>query len=364
MKAFLQVILYTFLGVSAQAQISRDLDRVLREHTGPEQPGLALRVESAGRVLYSKGFGLAAPPDKTPVSSRTNFRMASVSKQFTAMAVLLLEQEGKLSLEDRLSKYFPEIPPGVADRIRIRHLLTHSSGIPDYESLMSDTISTQLSDRDVLELVKTRDTTYFEPGTSFRYSNSAYCLLSLLVERISGTPYPRFARDRIFRPLGMKNTLIYEAGQQIPNRGMGYARNEQGDLIPSDQSLTSATMGDGGVYTSLEDYSRWIHALRSNQLLQFGSLAAALKHPIREVPDAFYTAGWFIKGSSPATFFHSGSTCGFTNFVIERPEDGLSVVFFSNIAGNEAPFTAVLKVLSDHGITGLEPLMELHALTR
>ncbi len=364
MRAFLHVIVCTLLGAQAQAQISRDLDRILREQTGPEQPGLALRVESAGRVIYSKGFGLADPPHNTPITSRTNFRMASVSKQFTAMAVLLLEQEGKLSREDRLSRYFPEIPAAVADRILIRHLLTHSSGIRDYESLMSDSISTQLSDRDVLDLVKTQNSTYFEPGSSFRYSNSAYCLLSLLVERVSGIPYPRFARERIFGPLGMKHTLIYEAGQKIPNRAMGYARNDQGNLIPSDQSLTSATMGDGGVYTSLEDYSRWIRALRSNRLPDLGRLASSLNQPIRELPEAFYTAGWFMKRISPAAFFHSGSTCGFSNFVIERPEDGLSVVYFSNIAGNESPFSAILKVLSDHGITGLEPLMELHALTR
>lgn len=364
MRAFLQMIVCILAGLPSFAQLSRDLDRAMEELVVPGQPGLAVRIQSGGRVLYNRGFGLADPVTGTAITPQTNFRMASVTKQFTAMAVLLLEKDGKLSREDLLSQYFPEIPGRVADRVRIRHLLTHSSGLMDYESLMPDTLTEQLSDRDVLNLVRTRDSTYFPPGTGFRYSNSAYCLLSLLVERVSGMNYPVFAAERIFKPLGMTNTVIYKAGTGIRNRAMGYARNAQGDLVPSDQSLTSATMGDGGVYTSLDDYSRWIDALRNNLLIDFRGVTDDLRFPISEQPGASYGAGWFLGGPSPGTFFHSGSTCGFTNFVIERPESGLSVVFFSNIAGNEGAFLPVLKLLAGHGLPDLERVMELHALTR
>jgi CubicO group peptidase (beta-lactamase class C family) len=186
----------------------------------------------------------------------------------------------------------------------------------------------------------------------------------LLAERISALPYPKFVREQIFEPLGMKNSTIYQSGFKIEERGFGYARNEQRDIIPSDQSLTSATKGDGGVYTSLNDYSRWIQALRNNRLVNFEKIAEKLNHPIPEQINSFYGAGWFMQGKSPATFFHSGSTCGFTNFVIEIPSESFSVIYFSNIANNERPFEAILEVLARHGFPDLKKVLSLHTLTR
>ena len=364
MKAFPMMIAGILLSLNTSAQLPKLLDEAIQKHTQNGEPGIALRIEKDGKVLYSSGHGLADTKTRAPITPNTNFRMASVSKQFTAMAILLLEQDGKISMDDPLSKFFPEIPVRVSGKIKLRHLLNHSSGIIDYESLMSDTIKEQLSDEDVLNMVKTQDSTYFEPGTRFRYSNSAYCLMTLIIEKVSGNIFPDFIKERIFQPLEMKSSMIYRADAEIDQRAMGYARDNRGRIQPSDQSLTSATKGDGGVYTSLNDYAKWIDGLRNNKLINFHKAMEKLKFPITEVPGSSYTAGWFVKSNSPDTFFHSGSTCGFSTFSIQVPSGNLSIVYFSNVAGNEQPFIDIVQILEQNGLTDLSEVMKLHALTR
>jgi CubicO group peptidase (beta-lactamase class C family) len=145
---------------------------------------------------------------------------------------------------------------------------------------------------------------------------------------------------------------------------MGYARYDKGALFASDQSITSATKGDGGVYTSLVDYSRWIRALQEGLLLQLPSTLQRLRFPIAGIPDSYYAAGWFITGTSPVILFHSGSTCGFTNFVIEVPGDELSIVYFSNIADNGASFQQIARLITESGLANIESVFPLHELTR
>lgn len=353
------------LSISASAQVSERLDKAIGKSVKPGGPGIALRIESNGNIIYNKGFGLANTETKTRITPETNFRMASVSKQFTAMAMLLLEKDGKLSMEDPLVKYLPEIPRRVGEKVLLRHLLTHSSGLIDYESLIDDGIKEQLLDADVLRMLNSQDTTYFEPGTRFRYSNSAYCLMTLIVERVSGLSYPAFIEQRIFTPLGMSSSRVYEGRAQIPQRAMGYATNKQGKIIFSDQSLTSATKGDGGVYTSLTDYALWSAALRNNTLINLSAVSRRLNFKIDEVAESYYNAGWFLDtAASDATFFHSGSTCGFSTFSIQIPERQVSIVYFSNLANNDEPFREIMNILAEADLLKPDRIMSLHALTR
>ncbi|WP_405516450.1 serine hydrolase domain-containing protein [Spirosoma sp. KNUC1025] len=213
-----------FMSTLAVAQLPERLDSLMRATTKPNEPGAALLVVSQGKTIYRNGYGLANSESKTAITPETNFRMASVSKQFTAMGILLLEKDGKLSLNDPLSKFFPEFNAHVGQKVHIHHLLTHSSGILDYEALMDPQQREQLLDADVLALLKNKDSLYFEPGTQFRYSNSAYCLLALLIERVSAKPFADFIRQRIFQPLNMVTSTVYEAGKPITNRAMGYRK--------------------------------------------------------------------------------------------------------------------------------------------
>ncbi len=345
-------VLFLFLlPMTLPAQsLQQDLDRILLSAFQPDQPGGALMITRNGEVIFEKAIGLAHLKSGKNLAARSNFRMASVTKQFTAMAILLLEKDGKLSFDDPLTRFFPGFAP-IGARMTVRQLLTHTSGIWAYEAVMDESGAEQLSDADVLRLIRDIDKSYFEPGSEFRYSNSAYCLLALIVEEVSGRSFARFLRDRIFNPLGMKNTRVFEAGKRIRNRVYGYARDETGRLVFSDQSLTSATKGDGGVYTSLEDYRKWDQALTDGRLIDLGAAFEKIRSPVSG-NKGYYGPGWFFKREpGPGLeMFHSGSTCGFSNMVIRIPDKGVLVAFFSNIAGNHDAFYPVFERLVEEGL--------------
>jgi CubicO group peptidase (beta-lactamase class C family) len=348
---------------NAPSPLSAKLDSFFRARPS-NQPGIALSIEKRGDVIYRNAAGLADVSANIPLDSTSNFRMASVTKQFTAMGILLLEKDGVLTLDDPIRRWLPELQAGIGDRVLIRHLLTHSSGLPDYESLIPPAQTRQVLDEDVLHLLATQDSTYFPPGSRFRYSNSGFCLLALIIERASHRTFAAFIRERIFLPLHMDHSIVYEKDQPIPHRAMGYAKDSTGMIIPSDQSVTSATKGDGGVYTSLADYSKWIRALQEGRLLRLPAVLRRLRFPIAGIPDSYYAAGWFITGNSPVILFHSGSTCGFATFVIQLPGDEWSIVYFSNLADNTTPFRAILKIIQDSGMGDLTTVFALHDQTR
>jgi CubicO group peptidase (beta-lactamase class C family) len=329
-------------------QLPSDLDALMQKTFSPNEAGGALLVSVGGKIVYEKGYGLANMEGKTSIDARTNFRMASVSKQFTAMAILLLEKQGKLSFEDDLRTFFPYFAP-VGSHITLRHLLTHTSGVWDYEDFVPDNTTDQILDADVLDMVQGKDSTYFPIGSQFRYSNTGYCLLALVVEKVSGMSFAQFVKRHIFRPLGMRNSTVYEKGRVISHRAMGYARAENGALHFSDQSSTSATKGDGGVYTSLDDYLKWHNALQHHTLL---NLEQTLEHLQAATKSAggFYGAGWFFakseqEGRLALEMFHSGSTCGFSNMVIRLPKTNTVIAFFSNIASNHRAFIPIYERL-------------------
>jgi CubicO group peptidase (beta-lactamase class C family) len=344
------------------AQLTEKLDSLFLGED-PRKPGITLLIEQKGKIIYQKSVGLSNESKAEIIDDATNFRMASVSKQFTAAAILLLEKEHKLSIDDPIIRYLPELPGKIGKQILIRHLLTHSSGLLDYESLIPSGQTRQVLDEDVLRLLQAHDSTYFLPGTQFRYSNSGFCLLALIVERISHHSFASFIKENIFIPLRMDGSTVYEASLPIGHRAMGYAKDSSGHLFFSDQSVTSATKGDGGVYTSLRDYLKWIHAIRENKLINLGESLKRLRFPIDTIKNEYYGAGWFDIESEPVVYFHSGSTCGFTNFVILLPKEECSVIYFSNIAENAAIFERIVKVLKETGNADFSKALALHNLT-
>src|SRR5690606_36453735 len=235
------------------------VDALMGDYTG-QVPGAAVLVLRDGQPLVRRGYGLADLQTGAPVTPETNFRLASVSKQFTAAAILLLAQDGKLSLDDPVRKWLPSLPAS-ADPITLRHLLTHGSGLIDYEDLMAPDATGQVNDIDVLHMLEREDRLYFEPGTSYRYSNGAYALLALIVGKASGQDFASFLRARIFEPLGMDNTVAYEnVISTVPNRAYGHSLVD-GAWVRTDQSPTSAVLGAGGIYSSIDDMARWDAAL-------------------------------------------------------------------------------------------------------
>jgi CubicO group peptidase (beta-lactamase class C family) len=316
---------------SADAQA---IDGLFGQYARPGMPGAAIVVIVNGRVAFSRGYGLAELETKTPVTERTNFRLASLTKAFTAMAIMLLVNEGRLQFDDHVGDILPDFP-AYGRGIRIRHLLSHTSGLRAYQDLVPDSPSQQIKDRDVLALLHRVDATYFPPGSAFRYGDSGYAVLSLVAERVSGKSFARFLHEKIFARIGMKSTGAYEPGVSVvPHRAIGYSLTPTG-VRPSDQSTTSAVLGDGGIYSSVRDLVAWDRALDNNtlidaQLQQLAWTPAALNDGTN-IPYGF---GWFIERSKTGLrLSHRGETSGFTNAIVKYPDRRLTVVVLTNRRG-------------------------------
>lgn len=347
-------------GALRSAAQSRTVDSVFSGLVKPNEPGLAVLVRSSGRDVYRRGFGVRDLRSKAPIDAATNFRLASFTKQFTAMGIMLLVHDGKLRYGLRLTEVFPDFPAYGA-RITIRNLLNHTAGLPDYEDLMDAvekrdgakwSAERQIHDDEVLNLLKHESHGKFLPGTSWDYSNSGYVVLGAVIAKISGKTYGDFLQQRIFAPLRMNHTLAYVKGKNEPaNRAYGHGEDPNG-FHETDQSATSATLGDGGIYSNLEDLAKWDDALRSHTLLSEEEMKPALTpatvndgsephwpvqanednlHPGKAVSYGF---GWFLDayelhGKHPR-MYHTGTTSGFRTAIERFSEQNFTVIILSN----------------------------------
>lgn len=302
--------------------LSAAIDNLMRDYARPDGPGASVLVFHNGEVVFRRGYGGA--------TTATNYRLASVTKQFTAAAILRLEEQDKLSLDDRARKHLPSLPAEL-DAVTIRNLLTHSSGITDYEDVIPEGATKQLHDRDVLKLLESQRSTYFAPGSSYRYSNSGYALLALIVEKVSGETFAAFLRDEIFVPLGMTNTVAHVEGvSTVAHRAYGH---------PKDQSLTSAVLGDGGVYSSVDDLAKWLAALDRGAFAQ-----ALIPRVATDDENVKYGYGWRIsEHNGRQTAMHTGETIGFRNALVRFPKERLAVVVLTN-RDDGTPLTLALQI--------------------
>ena len=341
------------------------LDQIFANLTDSHSPGLAVLVRQNRRTIFERGYGVTDMKTETRIDAHTNFRLASCTKQFTAMAVMLLVHDGKLRYDEPLTEIFPDFP-AYGRVITIRNLLNHTSGLPDYEELMDHassarwTADNQIQDAEVLTLLEAQDHGKFVPGTKWSYSNSGYVVLGLIVAKVSGEPFEDFLDKRIFKPLKMRHTVAFVKGKnEVPHRAYGHSK-EDATFEETDQSATSATLGDGGVYSNLEDLARWDNALAHHTLLSEREMQAALtafKLPDGSQPrwasDAGdtdpqagkpvdYGFGWFLdpcKGH--ARMWHYGDTVGFKT-AIERFIGGrLTVIVLSNRSDVDAAALAI-----------------------
>jgi len=297
----------------------------------PDSPGACVLAVDDGKVVFQQGFGVANVDAKTPCTPQTNFRMASVSKQFTAAAILLLVDQGKLSLDDTLDKFFPGFPD-YGKKITVRQLLTHTSGLPDYEELIPKGTTLQLDDLDIVQILLDTKEPLFEPGTKWQYSNSAFVLLGMIAEIAAEQPFHQFMANDVFQPLGMDHTCIYQRGlNEVSNRAFGHDF-QNGKWVLADQSVTSATRGDGCVYTSLEDYLKWLAAHANRKLLSAKSHDAMFSPQEKTTRgDSSYGYGWFLdEYRGEPRIQHNGDSRGFRLCVQTYPQRKAAVVLQFN----------------------------------
>lgn len=334
--------------VAQNTKLAAEVDSLFGEFNQPNKPGAAVMVIRDGKVLFAKGYGLANVEKQTRCDTNTNFRLASVSKQFTAMAVMILAERKKLSLDERLTDFFPEFP-AYGKKITVRHLLTHTSGLRDYEDAIPKGTTIPVLDRDVLRLMLAQDKTDFAPGSKYHYSNTGFALLAMIVEVRSRQTFATFLRENIFVPLGMANTLAYEQGiSAVPNRAMGHTLGTNG-VEQTDQSLSSSVLGDGGIYSSVTDLFKWDAALYSTKLVPKKILEQIFTpHVVTDRQHAGYGFGWFIeKYHGEKKIWHSGGTCGFTTRIERFSEKKFSTIILTNRRDAQPQLVEISQKLAD-----------------
>lgn len=361
--AVLLVFAAATLSASAQVLSSEQvstgqIDAIFSALNSRNVPGAAVLVVHNGKPVFRRGYGVTDLRTRQAITPQTDFRLASFTKQFTATCIMLLVHDGKLHYDDHLTDIFAEFPD-YGKAITIRNLLNHTSGLPDYEDILMkqfpntpDEKIPQILDAGVLKLLEQQTAGKFPPGSKWEYSNSGYAVLAMVVEKVSGKPFGQFLHDRIFVPLKMNGTLAYEKGKNdVPHRAYGHTKEKNG-WHQTDQSPTSAVLGDGGIYTSIDDLVKWDRALREPTLLSEAEMKPALT-PVQltDGPAKFensmpvsYGFGWFLdpyKGHIRMS--HDGGTIGFRTTIQRFPDDNLTIIVLANRA-DVNPADLALKV--------------------
>lgn len=328
------------------------IDYLFKDYNG-NRPSASVIVIKDNQINFTKSYGFADIENNKLATAKTNYRIASVTKQFTAMAIMILVNQDKLSYETTLTEIFPEFPEYGKD-ITIKQLLTHRSGLVKYNRFIKKNQTEQMLDKDVLDGLLKTDSTYFQPNTKYAYSNTGYAVLTQVIEKITGMSFADFMEKEIFLPLGMGNSAILVKNKEIKNRAYGYIVKDT-SITAKDQSLTSAIQGDGGVYTSVLDYYKWDKALYSDKLIPQTKLDEAFynyNEKGKSTEDG-YGYGWGINYFNGTKILqHGGSSTGFGSHVIRIPSENISVAIFTNRnkRGQELPNRA--KALISHFTNG------------
>ena len=348
--------------VSPTAEPIPTVDALFADYSQPNSPGCALGVIHRGEFVYRRGYGMANLEHAIPISDESIFRIGSTSKQFTAMAIALLAEQGKLSLEDPLSTYFKSFPEW-ATQITVSQLVHHTSGIRDYLTLAY--LAGKGSDQDyyttdwVIKLLARQKETNFPPGTQHLYSNSGYLLLAEIVQRVSGMSLKEFSEKEMFGPLNMSHSHFHDDHTHIvPQRAAGYAPADEGYYI---SMTTLDIVGDGGVYTSINDLLLWDQNFYSNRLGDRGqALIEEVTTPAtladgRAIDYAFGLSRETYRGKTLIS--HGGAFVGFRAEMIRFPEQQFSAAILCN--RSDASPTTLAMAVADHFLADeLDPVSE------
>jgi CubicO group peptidase (beta-lactamase class C family) len=318
---------------------TKSIDSLLRTYYKDNVPGAFVLISKNNHTIFKKGYGLANLQTKEKISSNTSFNIGSLTKQFTAFSIVQLAAKKQLSLQDKLIKYFPGFNNKTGSLITIRQLLTHSSGIVDHYAFTDTSLIKHAADIDVLNAVQNIDSTYFIPGTKYRYSNTAYCLLAMIIEKISGMPYNDYIKKNIFTTLSMRHAVVLQTGKPIYNQAYGYdydSSKNKFSKLDADEAIFFSTEGDGGIYVSAGEYLLWYQSLQK-PLPVNKSTVQKCRSPqfmIDTMNKLSYGYGWFVSEKDVVkAVYHTGSNGGFRAIVFSVPSKNYMITIFSNRTG-------------------------------
>lgn len=324
------ILLLSSISSPAQQTISAKIDKFINTEMRLQRiPGLSLAVLKNGHILLIKGYGFANIEHQVPVKPETVFQSGSIGKQFTATAVMMLVEEGKLSLGDKITRYFPDAPESWKD-VTVHHLLTHTSGLGDYAPDFD--VRRDYTEDELLAHIKKVPLNY-RTGEDWDYSNLNYVLLGILIHKVTGKFYGDYLAERVFRPLGMTASRVISESDIVRNRASGY-RLVTNELKNQEWvSATVNTTADGSLYLTAQDMTKWDAALYSDKLLKQSTLAQ-MWAPVKlsNGPTKGYGFGWHTEmAHGHRIIFHGGAWQGFKSFIVRFPEEKLTIVFFANL---------------------------------
>ncbi|MBQ7773639.1 MAG: beta-lactamase family protein [Bacteroidales bacterium] len=333
------------------------LDSLFTERYSPQpNPGGTVLIMKGDSVLYENSWGIADTELNTKIDGNTFFNIASVSKQFTAVAIMKLHEEGKLDIyksiydvSPSVNKFLPKKKKPFSD-ITVKDLMAHSSGIPDSRPRTDRNFMLTATDMESLQYMKDLKELNFEPGTQYEYMNPTFQLLYIMIEAASGMPFEQYMREMIFTPAGMEETLYFQADREIPRMAHGYVTED--DDAPAEtkqfrqydygEETFFATKADGGIYTSTHEFVQWEKALRNN-LFMTPAMTAEAHGPVTKItgstfssyqnrPNTSYGYGWFIEDNPgmPRKVYHTGDNGGFQIYAGRFPEKEVLMLVFEN----------------------------------
>ncbi len=335
----------------AQESFAKKIDEYLQNEMKSQQiPGIALAVVKDGKIVLARGYGLANVELQVPVKPETIFQSGSTGKQFTATAVMMLVEEGKLNLDDKITKYFSDAPESWND-ISIRHLLTHTSGMSDYPADFD--LRRDYTEDELLQRIKSIPLA-FKPGDKWSYSNLAYVTLGILIHKVSGKFYGDFLQERIFKPLEMTTAQIISEADIVPNRAAGY-RVANGQLKNQNWVSPSLnTTADGALYFTVYDMAKWDASLYTEKLLKRGSLEQ-MWTPVKlnDGKTSPYGFGWGLgQVRGHRVIEHGGSWQGFKAQISRYVDDKLTIILFANqTRANQAKLTHDIAAIINPELT-------------
>ena len=337
LRLFGWTVLASFVFCSAGLALAADQSDAVDEYVHSEMtkqhiPGVALLVSRDGQVICAQGYGMANVELQVPVKPETIFQSGSVGKQFTATAVMMLVEKGKMGLEDPLTKYFPNAP-ATWKQVTIRELLSHTAGFTDYPKDFD--MRKDWTEAELIKVVEGIPLAY-PPGTSWSYSNLGFLTLGIVLHKVTGEFYGDFLQERIFRPLGMSTTRIISEADIVPNRAAGY-RLDKGELKNQEWVAPMLnTTADGSLYFSILDLAKWDAALYTEKLMKRSSLEqmwTVAKLSNGQPNSGHYGFGWFIETKNGHHVVeHEGAWQGFKSQISRYVDDKLTVVVLANLA--------------------------------
>lgn len=313
---------------------SAQVDEILAPQFKENGPGAAVLVIQDGEKVYEKCFGIAAMKTMTPIRPHTVFELASCSKQFTAMAIMILADQNKLRYSDHLTKFFPEFQ-GFGDGITVEHLLHHTGGLTDYMDAWSKAGEKgEPTSREMIHLLSRVKKVEFQPGQKYEYSNSGYMVLAQIVEKASGKKYPEFVKEHIFKRIGMNESLVFdETRPQIEHPAHSF-EFKGGEWKNIDRDPLNFIYGDGAVKTNLDDLYKWDQALYTEKLVSHETLEKAFTEgKLNDGSGTGYGFGWGVsRAHGSKCLDHEGAWLGFRTEIYRLPEHHFSVIMLGNFA--------------------------------